>query len=991
MDKSLCKICLQPTPDSADKSGTVTQWVSACRCSQMKEEEELFLSLRLCTRCHKRINLVRHGSFTQWIFRTDLCSCDKPEFNCDKENLSDFQTHAFQEVDYPELQELASDFPVMRFKPIEELGKGASSTVFRSQDRKLNKVVAIKILTTMTAQSIIAFQEEAKLIARLKHKNIIEVVDFSSTENGTPYLVLEYVSGVTLKDMTLERGALPCQESIELILQLCDAMIYAHQQGVYHRDLKPENILVTSDENKSILIKVIDFGIAAARQNNATYQGNTIVGTPIYMSPDQARGLAFDKSSDLYSAGCILYELLSAIPPFDGEEALEIIHKKLNEPVPALEGLNSGENIPVDLAKIVARSLAPDREERYTDFKELKADLEVCLNKLENEQREIPDSSPLKAKEKRSSFLSNTMLFPVLLLMAISIVAFYPIMMLLDGEKEKVRESEKNPKVTLAEFGGMPPIAATQENAKFDNTGEYDLRSREDLNKIDASKTLQIITISNDDNLDLQDLQVIAGHDNLIELYIRKNGYKFKSLKHIATLKNLNLLKLSGLALKDDQLKELEKCRSLKALFASDCGMTPASAKFLKNIKNLELLTVDDHLLDTPEFKQLCKDLPDCEFAGERLMPAQNRFEDLLDQEELKYQKIVENKPIDLNRVRTIPSALRLFERENMLKLANLNFDSKDTVKKKVSILEKCREIAIKAQGPDCNAAQRYQKEIAAQYYLSGNYDTALNTLKVIEQIASIENHSIQEIEAKALKSDILWDTGKKNESLKLLEESVAMIKNIELNQRFMILDFFEKLTARYAANKDWKAMDKAVERQVNWLDAWHRTSEVNYGLYLIWPLRVNADRASQESNQIERKERIEKVRALGNKIEAWFIGLGKSILFENQLHQQRIYEVYTESQVWLANFEPNLKKQRKHLEYAYSTIAKSKGLETRNPILCFHCFSALGRLDRIDGEKKRASTLFEKARKLLPKLPNDFRTKALDLINYEEKVLKNG
>lgn len=161
MNKSLCPICLQPKSASTESSGSLTQWVSGCRCSQIKEEEELFLSLRLCTRCHKRINLVRHGSFTQWIFRTDLCSCEQPKLEdltienstSDEQNL----------LDYPEMENISVDFPRERFKPIEELGRGASSIVFRCQDRLLGKIVAVKILTNSDSEAIISFQEEARL------------------------------------------------------------------------------------------------------------------------------------------------------------------------------------------------------------------------------------------------------------------------------------------------------------------------------------------------------------------------------------------------------------------------------------------------------------------------------------------------------------------------------------------------------------------------------------------------------------------------------------------------------------------------------------------------------------------------------------------------------------------------------------------------------------------------------------------------------------
>ncbi|MBI1271966.1 protein kinase [bacterium] len=660
MDKSLCPICLQPSPDSAENSGSLTQWVSGCRCSQIKEEEELFLSLRLCTRCHKRINLVRHGSFTQWIFRTDLCSCEKPKLD----DLAVENTISGEQniLDYPELEHVGVDFPRERFKPIEELGQGASSNVFRCQDRLLGKIVAVKILTNLDRDAVISFQEEARMTSRLSHKNIIEIIDISSTESGTPYLVLEYVLGVDLKTLLAEKGAFTWQEVLDLAIQISDAMVCAHREGIYHRDLKPANVLIAVDEssNSKMQVKIIDFGIAASLESRLEYQGKTLAGTPTYMSPDQALGQSFDSLSEVYTVGVLLYELLTGFQPHQGETTLEILQKKLEQAPPPLNAPPDLPEIPNNLKEVIYKALSRNREVRYADFSELKAALESCLTDTSLKPAEIEEPTPHIAvvsgqesppREKLPAVAAAT-------LVAIIALVAYPIYLLfketpdykpsykISGTKARLNNFEHKEdleQLTLGSFQkgsedgeliGKGVISAKTLDQLEGETSATKLRlnkvmlegpaierlSRLDLNleSLDLSgngiKDRDILSMKNFKHrknlkgLDVSNTEVTGENldmfENLEVLHITGPHITASGLDKISRLKNIKVLSLSGN--KNISKRDIEKLASnlkLKEICVKDTGLSAKALLPLARISSLEKLAFNDRKVSAADLE----------------------------------------------------------------------------------------------------------------------------------------------------------------------------------------------------------------------------------------------------------------------------------------------------------------------------------------------------------------------------------------------------
>jgi beta-lactam-binding protein with PASTA domain/predicted Ser/Thr protein kinase len=262
-----------------------------------------------------------------------------------------------------------------RYRIVRKLGTGGMADVYLAEDQELGRRVAIKILNDRHAaddQFVERFRREAKNAAGLSHPNIVSVYDRGTAE-GTYYIAMEYLDGRSLKELIISRGPAPVKTAVEYARQVLAAVGFAHRHGIVHRDIKPHNVLVAGDEGR---LKVTDFGIARSGASQMTEVGS-IIGTAQYLSPEQARGSPVDQTSDLYSVGVVLYELLTGQVPFTGDTPLEIAMKHLSEvPKPPSE---LRPEVPHDLDLVVLRALAKDPADRYETAEEMDADLERVL------------------------------------------------------------------------------------------------------------------------------------------------------------------------------------------------------------------------------------------------------------------------------------------------------------------------------------------------------------------------------------------------------------------------------------------------------------------------------------------------------------------------------------------------------------------------------------------------------------------------------------
>src|SRR5579863_6019952 len=248
--------------------------------------------------------------------------------------------------------------------------------VYRGRDSRIGRDVAIKTLTegfSGESEMLKRFYQEAGHTGNLRHPNIVTVYDFGD-EAGLPYIVMEFLDGEPLDKLIQDRDSLHMRTKLDIMAQVCSALAYAHRQGMIHRDVKPANVIVQRDG----LVKLLDFGIARAgghqaMDKNMTRTG-TLVGTPAYIAPERLRGELFDGRSDVFSAGVVLYQLLTSTLPFDAEYPA-ILHQILNDDPPALSRHLA--SYPPQLEVVIARALAKDPMDRYPLADEMAADLEA--------------------------------------------------------------------------------------------------------------------------------------------------------------------------------------------------------------------------------------------------------------------------------------------------------------------------------------------------------------------------------------------------------------------------------------------------------------------------------------------------------------------------------------------------------------------------------------------------------------------------------------
>jgi serine/threonine-protein kinase len=268
-----------------------------------------------------------------------------------------------------------------------EIGAGGMATVYLARDVRHKRSVAVKVVRPELGgpEGVERFLREIELAARLQHPHILPVFDSGavteSAGGSVPYFVMPYVDGETLRQRLQREGRLPVETATTLAAEVADALAYAHAHGVVHRDIKPENILLSGGH-----AVVADFGVARALEQGAAADAAAVstrltragiaIGTPLYMSPEQATGDVVDGRADQYSLGCVLYEMLAGEPPFTGASHQSVITKSLSTPRPHVTRARA--EVPSELEQVVLRAMALDPAERYPDMGALGAALRAA-------------------------------------------------------------------------------------------------------------------------------------------------------------------------------------------------------------------------------------------------------------------------------------------------------------------------------------------------------------------------------------------------------------------------------------------------------------------------------------------------------------------------------------------------------------------------------------------------------------------------------------
>jgi serine/threonine-protein kinase len=272
-----------------------------------------------------------------------------------------------------------------RYEILGTVGKGGMGVVYRAQDQQLDEVVALKVLRndalSADATLLQRFKQEIKLARKITHKNVLRTFDFAEAD-GVPFISMEYLEGVTLKDLIMSKGALPLGVGFRIAKQLCQGLEAAHREGVIHRDIKPQNILILPETGD---LKVMDFGIARVSEMKLGEGGlttdGTVMGTPDYIPPEQAQGRPADFRSDIYSLGVVFFEIFTGKLPFPGESVMAIVVKQIQAPPPEPRSLNP--RIPEDLQALILKCMEKEPARRYPTITDVLNELSKISSHLE--------------------------------------------------------------------------------------------------------------------------------------------------------------------------------------------------------------------------------------------------------------------------------------------------------------------------------------------------------------------------------------------------------------------------------------------------------------------------------------------------------------------------------------------------------------------------------------------------------------------------------
>jgi serine/threonine protein kinase len=277
-----------------------------------------------------------------------------------------------------QLPEIAAQYEVL-----ELIGKGGMGAVYKVFDKHLGKVLAVKLMQQDLAKDQIAqkrFEQEVEATCQLTHENLIATYGHGTTTDGTPYLVMEYVPGEALSDLLIREGPLEASRALQLWHQICEALEHAHKNGVIHRDLKPTNVIISRASDGTETARLLDFGIAkiisaTSRETHNLTETGTVFGSPQYMSPEHCLGFKMDERSDIYSLGCLVYEMLTGRTPFSDSNAVQVVVKHINEEALPFSAEQKLDRLGKKLEGVTLKCLEKDSDRRYQSVSEIIKDL----------------------------------------------------------------------------------------------------------------------------------------------------------------------------------------------------------------------------------------------------------------------------------------------------------------------------------------------------------------------------------------------------------------------------------------------------------------------------------------------------------------------------------------------------------------------------------------------------------------------------------------
>lgn len=297
-----------------------------------------------------------------------------------------------------------------RYEIREHIATGGMASVFKTWDHRVERIVAIKVLRALDKNDLRAverFRREARAAAALAHPNAVTIYDFVE-EMGQYFLVMEYIQGPTLKQLIAQRRQLQGREAIEIANQVCAVLQVAHARGFIHRDIKPQNIMLALSagitgglSEGGAWVKLTDFGIVRVAEDAGLTNSGIVLGTADYLSPEQARGETLTASSDLYSLGVVMFEMLTGRPPFVGPTAVSIAMQHASANPPTLRQFNA--HVPSAIEQLVLRTLEKEPEDRFSSALEMQQALRNCAREIARTRQISPAGQPAQSYPRNYS------------------------------------------------------------------------------------------------------------------------------------------------------------------------------------------------------------------------------------------------------------------------------------------------------------------------------------------------------------------------------------------------------------------------------------------------------------------------------------------------------------------------------------------------------------------------------------------------------------
>lgn len=527
-----------------------------------------------------------------------------------------------------------------KFEILGKLAEGGMGVVYRARHVGLDKLVALKVLNTACNDdtAIVRFQNEAKTLSRLSHRSIAGVYDFGISKSGEPFMAIEFVEGVTLQGLLEERRRLTVDEALPIFIQIAEALSHAHQRGVVHRDIKPSNIIIQENDSE-MLAKVVDFGIAkdAFSDTGDLTRTGGLIGSPLYMSPEQTLGQDITPQSDMYSLGCVIYHSLIGKPPFAGETIFDTITKHREAPIPSMQ--KRLPEIPFELDELVTRLLAKEPALRYRSMTVVQNILTRIFEGTVGDSQGNPVIEDLQEEEKAADMLKATLLIDsgedskstrkvAIGIVAIGLVAVGSVAIAVGFSLRNELASVQSMPVSLGDKS-QSEEACEAERAirKMLKSGKTDYDSilwtneptDDDMKVFQGTKVAKNVSFS---DIRIGDKALIYLADSPLQILNLRNT-RVKTLEFMPAGETLEELQLGGTHVGDDALARLSRFRKLNCLYLDQTDVTAAGIR-----KHLKMVPINElRLNDCPNITAGDIDALLTEFPMWKILPWKKGYE----------------------------------------------------------------------------------------------------------------------------------------------------------------------------------------------------------------------------------------------------------------------------------------------------------------------------------------------------------------------------